>query len=108
MIVTLVFTITKKRGAKPFEIVRDVDVPDEWHALTADQQRELLIKPRLSTEIHGQTLFVPSRFQEVFDKPVFDFEFDERPNTASSPTAPGASAGDEPGDSRRGGLCLSR
>ena len=30
----------------------------------------------------------------------------ERPNTASSPTAPGAPAGDDEGDSRRGGLCL--
>ena len=87
MIVTLVFTITKKRGAKPFEIVRDVDVPDEWHALTTDEQREFLIKPRLSIENHGQTLFFLSRFQEVFNDPVFDFEFDERPNTASRPTA---------------------
>ena len=30
---------------------------------------------------------------------------DEPPNTASSPTAPCASAGDDLGDSRRGGLC---
>ena len=86
MIVTLVFTITKKRGAKPFEIVRDVDVPDEWHALTTDEQREFLIKPRLSTEIHGRIQFERSRFQEVFDDPVFDFEFEEL-NTASNPTA---------------------
>ena len=85
MIVTLIFTIIKTR-TKTLKIVRDVDVPDEWRTLTADQQREFLIKPRLSTEIHGQTLFVPSRFQEVFDKPVFDFEFEEL-NTASNPTA---------------------
>jgi len=29
----------------------------------------------------------------------------QRPNTASRPTAPCAPAGDDPGDSRRGGLC---
>jgi hypothetical protein len=29
----------------------------------------------------------------------------QRPNTASSPTAPSSPAGDEPGDSRHGGLC---
>ena len=36
------------------------------------------------------------------------FSETKRPNTASSPTAPCAPAGDEPGDSQRGGLCSGR
>ena len=32
----------------------------------------------------------------------------EPSNTASSPTAPGAPAGDEPGNNQRGGLCPGR
>jgi len=36
------------------------------------------------------------------------FMLSQRPNTASSPTAPGAPAGDEPGNNQRGGLCPGR
>ena len=78
MMINLVFEITEKRGAKPLTIGAFVDVPENWHSLTKDQKREFLIKPRFSYEIHGQTIFQSSRFQEVFDDPVYDFEFSEK------------------------------
>ena len=42
---------------------------------------------------------------EVEAIPQFLCALAERPNTASRPTAPCAPAGDDPGDSQRGGLC---
>lgn len=47
-------------------------------------------------------------FERHYGLPFYGVVIRFRPNTASRPTAPGAPAGEDAGDSRRGGLCPGR
>ena len=59
--------------------------------------------------IEGETVRVYG-CAEVGDPPfvLYFHQHCERPNTASSPTAPSVPAGGDTGDNRRGGLCPGR
>ena len=66
----------RESGKRPFVCTAVIDVPDNWHEMTIEDQREYLVRPTGNNMHPGQILHHTSRFQKATGaEDVEDFEF---------------------------------
>ena len=66
----------KEPDTPSYTLEVSIQLPDNWHTMTKDEQRELLVKPSGSHMHPGQILYYSSPFQKAVGvDEVEDFDF---------------------------------